>query len=361
MPNRSNSPQYYSRGPVVTIPGEAAGPADSGFRGRSEWNQQSSDPQYNPYRSIAPVGPANGFFNNSIPPIGPGNGFGSNQNNYIYGTAINPMPVIAGAPPLLGGYYYGNYCDAAVPSYTYPSVYSTYAGFPRFLFNPTVIVVSQPYSPVYVSAYLPFNPPTYSVTYNQTNYYFASENQARDLEAGGDQAAEARRNAYSYDSYQAAFADIARAWTNGDSSLLRRHLRDSDTRLSVFLNNKYSYSIASGDFLQITRDALNSLNTVSFEFTRLRKAKNGDVTAFGKHVYRTADASANAGNDSGGETVPFDQSGSLSKNSPTDDEPTGPIREAAKTVYVSYTLRHGEGQWYLIATDSSAQSLTASE
>ena len=393
-PARISTPSYSSRGPAVTIPEEVSRPSHPDYRGgrpsySQQDNQPSADSQYNPTRLVAPVGPANGFFNNSIPPIGPGNGFGSNsfsnngysngpvrittpqgpqyfprhhdnyENNYVYNTVINPSPVIIGAPSLLGGYYYGNYCDNYVENYTYPSVYSSYFGFPRYLYNPTVIVVTQPYCPVYTTSYLPFYPPLYPVTYNENNYYFSNEERTRDFEAGGDRAKEAIRNSYSADSYQAAFADIARGWSDGDIKLIRRHTRDSDTRLSIFLNKKYSYSIASGDFLQITRDALDRLNTVSFDFTRLRKAKNGDVTAFGKHVYRVSDTSTRSGAD--GDTVPFDSNGSDTSSSSPYSQSSDPASGDKKTVYVSYTLHRKDDKWYIIAVDSSEHSLTASE
>ena len=220
-------------------------------------------------------------------------------------------------------------------------------------------MVTQPYCPVYTTSYLPFYPPLYPVTYNENNYYFSNEERTRDFEAGGDRAKEAIRNSYSADSYQAAFADIARGWSDGDIKLIRRHTRDADTRLSVFLNKKYSYSIASGDFLQITRDALDRLNTVSFDFTRLRKAKNGDVTAFGRHVYRVSDTSSRSGSD--GDTVPFDQNGSDSSSSSPYGQSSDPASGEKKTVYVSYTLRNKDDKWYIIAVDSSEHSLSASE
>ena len=379
----------YSHGPAVIVPEEMPRPLRPTGRYREQShvnnqynnsqnssNQSYSDPQYNPTRLVAPVGPDNGFFNNSTLPVGPGNGYfnapvrittpqgpqylprQNYQNNYVYNTVINPSPVIVGAPSLLGGYYYGNYCDNYVQNYTYPSIYSSYYGFPRYLYNPTVIVVSQPYCPVYTTSYLPFYPPLYPVTYNENNYYFTNEERTRDIEAGGERAKDALRNSYPAGSYQAAFADIARAWTDGDVKLLRRHTRDADTRLSVFLKKKYSYSIASGDFLQITRDALDRLNTVSFDFTRLRKAKNGDVTAFGKHVYRVADSANNTGES---DTVPFDQNGIDGTDASPYSQSADPASGEKKTVYVSYTLRHKDDKWYIIAVDSSEHSLTASE
>jgi len=407
FPTRIDTPPSYSRGPVVNVPDAAAYPSRSGsrYQERPNYNQPNTDLSYNPTRLVAPVGPANGFFNNSTPPVGPANGFFNNstppvgpangygnnsysnngysngpvrittpqgpqyfsrhhdhdnyENNYVYNTVINPSPVYLGAPTLLGGYYYGNYCDSYVQNYTYPSVYSTYYGFPRFLFNPTVVVVSQPYCPIYTTSYLPFYPPLYPVTYNENNYYFTNEERTRDFEAGGDRAKEAIRNAYPADSYQAAFADIARGWSDSDIKLIRRHTRDTDTRLSVFLNKKYSYSIASGDFLQITRDALDRLNTVSFDFTRLRKAKNGDVTAFGKHIYRVSDSTTRSGGD--GDTVPFDSNGSDTASSSPYSQSSDPTSGEKKTVYVSYTLHRKDDKWCIIAVDSSEHSLTASE
>ena len=328
-----------------------------------------------------PVGPGNGFFNSQTPPVGPANGYGNSYPNrqrdyptrqrdypnrwrgqprpdpgstYIYNNYHNYDNYPSYAPPLLGGYYYGGYSSIAASTYTYPSVYSVYSGFPQYIYGgggTNVIIIGQPYQPVYDTTYLPFSAPTYSATYNQNNYYVANEARVKQLEEGGAPAQEAIKNAWPAGSYQAAFGDIARAWTDGDVALLKKHLRDNDTRLSVSLNKKYAYSLKSGDYAQITRDALARLGTVSFEFTRLRKAKNGDVTAYGTHVYRAGETAAeSAGAD--GATVPFDQTGPADdQTDPTDS--TGP----AKTVYVSYTLRHQADQWYIVSVDSSDTTL----
>ncbi len=319
-------------------------------------------------RPIRPSGPTYGYSNNGYSNSGPDLRIttpGGAQlvpptvyhNNYIYNN-YNSSTVIVGAPPLLGGYYYSNYSDVYAPACTYPSVYSVYAGFPGYIFNAgSGVVVAQPLSLPYVTPYLPFNTPSYSVTYNQNNYYVASESRAREIEGGGVPARAALKNAYPADSYQAAFADIARAWAEGDIAPLRRHIRDTDTRVSVFLNKKYSYSIASGDFVQITRDALDRLHTVSFDFTRLRKAKTGDVTAYGVHVYRTGDGQSGAD----GGTVPFDGSGTSQETTSPYDKAEDPAVGVEKTVYVSYTLRHRDGQWYIIGVDSSDHALVPAQ
>jgi hypothetical protein len=289
-----------------------------------------------------------------------------------YGTGFygGGLIVSTDSPALLGGYYYGNYCDTYFGANTYPAIYGDYEGFPQYIYNPGVIVLGQPYTPSYVTPYLPFFAPAYPVGYGDSDYYVGSPERVAQVEEGGAPAQQALRNAYPDDSFQAAFGDIERAWRDGNIALIRKHIRDNDTKISVAFKSKYSYSIASGDFVQITRDAFDRLNTVSFEFTRLRKAKNGDVTAYGKHVYRvavpeSADNTGDTGSAAGsgttgdgaqpGQTVPF----STGQPASADQSNTagGGTADQDKTVYVSYTLRHGDGQWYIIAIDSSPADL----
>lgn len=400
-PSYSNAPVFRRErpsGPAVVVPDPFEATPSSGYRRPRPGRSGGSANGYS-NQSISVFGSRNGYSNTGdirpTRPVGPAYGYSNSgsftngsdlrittplgaqhvpptvyRNNYIYNNYnVNRSTVIVNAPPLLGGYYYGNYCDTYVQAATYPSVYSVYAGFPQYIFNaaPNVIIVGQPVYLPYVTPYLPFDTPNYSVTYNQNNYYVASESRAREIEGGGAPARAALKNAYPADSYQAAFADIARAWTEGDIAPLRKHSRDTDTRISVFLNKKYSYSIASGDFLQITRDALDRLHTVSFDFTRLRKAKTGDVTAYGAHVYRTGDGQS--GKDGG--TVPFDGSSpdaGATDADGTSREATSPYDKAddpavgvEKTVYVSYTLRHRDGQWYITSVDSSDHALVPAQ
>ncbi len=317
---------YSGTGPVVTLPSAPYSPNRGGTYGNGSYGGGAFLP---------PVGPANGFFHNPIPPVGPANGYFSGQ-----------APITGGGPALLGGYYYGNYCSNYAPN-SYPSVYSGYSGFPQYVYS-NGIVVADPQPVDYSTPSLPFYTPVYETTYNQNNYYVATPERVEQLQEGGDQAKAALEHAYPADSFQAAFADIAHAWTDGNISLVKNHLRNSDTRISVFLDGKYSYSIASSDFSEITRDALDRLHTVSFNFTHLRKLKNGDVTAFGTHVYQGA--SSDGGTDTG--IVPFDQAGN-------DTAADGSALGADKTAYVSYTLRRYGTEWDIVATDSARHDLAA--
>ena len=409
MPTYNSAPVYGngpgfrtegSSGPAVNVPDQFEDMSGSGFHrlrpgrfsGSSNGVSGLSDYPFgarNGYsinednRPVRPIGPAYGYPSSGYPnnsysggtdlrittPVGqqfiPPTAYSNNYiyNNYNYNNYISRSTTIINAPPLLGGYYYGNYCNTYVQATTYPSIYCAYDGFPQYIYNstPNIIIVGQPMYQPYVTPYLPFDTPNYSVTYNQNNYYVSNESRAREIEGGGAPARAAIKNAYPADSYQAAFADIARAWTEGDIAPLRKHIRDSDTRISVFLNKKYSYSIASGDFSQITRDALNRLHTVSFDLTRLRKSKTGDVTAYGTHIYRTGDAQSSK--DTG--TVPFDQNGTDAGGTGADaspyDKAADPVVGAQKTIYVSYTLRHRDGQWYIVEVDSSDHDLVPAQ
>jgi len=279
--------------------------------------------------------------------------------NYVY--ADNDVTVISGAPIMLGGYYYSGYCPVRTGPYVYPSVYCTYDGFPQYIYNPGAVILSEPYFPIYNTPYLPFYTPPYQVTYNQTNYYVDNEQRAQEIEEGGEPARTAIKHAYAEGSYQAAFADVEKAWTDGDVGLIRKHLRDNDTKISVLIKSKYAYSISSDDFAQITRDALDRLDTVSFKFSRLRKARNGDVTAYGVHVYRSTTSDNGDGSSSSSQdTVPFSSDGSSSDTSNYDQSGSS-ASGTEKQRYVSYTLRKHDDAWYIVMVDSSSSKLVPSQ
>jgi len=288
--------------------------------------------------------------------------------NYIYPNSDGSLgytPVNSNNGGYLGGYYYGGYCES--PSYpsTYPSVYSAYSGLPQYISDPGYIIIGDPYSPDYITSYQPFNSqpaaaPT-AVTYNQNNYNtnnYYLQAPAPQSDAAKDSTTPTHAS-FDAGSYQAAFTDIEKAWVDGDINLIQSHLRDSDTKISVNLKGKYAYSIGSDDFVKITRDAFSNLNTVSFEFTRLRKAKNGDVTAYGTHTYLAVTqasaptSSAKGSSDDSSATVPFDQPDNSSPSSSKDS--AGSV--VTKKVYVSFTLRQGDSQWYIVALDSSTSPL----
>jgi len=273
---------------------------------------------------------------------------------------------------LYGGYYYGGYCPASTGQNVYPSVYYGYGGMPEYMYNPAVIV-TEPAYPQYDTPYAPFAQPTYQVTYNQTNYYgqpaqSTGAAQGASSDTGGGQSdtgsvddtrlppgtTAADQDTAPSGSYVSAFADIERAWNDGDIGLIRKHLRDKDTKISVLMKRKYAYSISSDDYAEITRDAFDRLATISFKFTRLRKATNGDVTAYGVHVYQVSESGDDGKSDSGSGTVPFDTNGS-SSDTDQNAQPQGATMQ--KTMYVSYTLHQRDGEWFITMVDSSPDKL----
>jgi hypothetical protein len=64
------------------------------------------------------------------------------------------------------------------------------------------------------------------------------------------------------------------------------NLVDPQVKVSVFLKGKYEYSLSSNDYLDMTRDAMQNMDTIQFDITRLRKRALGVYVASGKHVYR---------------------------------------------------------------------------
>jgi len=319
-----------------------------------------------PTRTFVPSPPATVVPVNITPPSRPERHHRHEPPPYYSTVTI----VDGGTPTLIGGYYYPNYCEDPNGPNVYPSIYSIYGGFPGYIYspNPGVTVVSDPYYPNYATGYSPFSTPTYQVTYNQNNYYTATPQAAEAIQDGGNQAERAIKSAYAEDTYQAAFADIEQAWISGNLGLIRKHLRDADTKISVLINRKYAYSISSDDFSQITRDAMQKLDTVSFKFTRLRKAKNGDITAYGIHTYVPGTQS----DDKADDTVAFDtksDTGDSSQDSSTTttsngDAPSKPadvVSGEHKTMFVSYTLRKDDDGWIIVLVDSSTKKLVPSQ
>ena len=95
---------------------------------------------------------------------------------------------------------------------------------------------------------------------------------------------------------------------------------NSGDKIAVLLGNKYDYSIDSDDYLSMTHDALEDMQTNSFVWNKVRERSDGTYTAFGTHRYT-------------------DSSGST------------------KTVYVSYTLEKIGREYYIIEVGSGTSPL----
>ena len=82
-----------------------------------------------------------------------------------------------------------------------------------------------------------------------------------------------------------ALSDIQNAWLDGRADLITNHM-DSGQTIAVLLDGNYDYSLTATDYYDMTADAIDKIQTVSFTWQETRERTNGDFTAFGKHAYR---------------------------------------------------------------------------
>jgi len=87
-------------------------------------------------------------------------------------------------------------------------------------------------------------------------------------------------------------ADVARAiqkaWVEQDVQSLA-DVVDKQKRVAIYLRGKYQYSLPPQDYLDLTRDALQSTKTQRFEIDTPQKKEKGVYLLTGKHTYKGAD------------------------------------------------------------------------
>ncbi|OFX16210.1 MAG: hypothetical protein A2Z18_02640 [Armatimonadetes bacterium RBG_16_58_9] len=182
--------------------------------------------------------------------------------------------------------HYGYWSFAFYPDFTRRSMYFYYGYFPYIQVTrvyesayPEVIYIERP---IYISG----------------GYYLESQK---------------------YTALDDALADIRGAWVAGRYDLVEQHVMRDD-KVAVFLDGQYDYSIDGDDYLSMTRDAIEDMETISFVWDKVKGRADGTVTAFGTHRYH---------------------------------DTTG----AARTVYVSYTLDTVGGRYYIVEVGSSVDPL----
>jgi len=116
-----------------------------------------------------------------------------------------------------------------------------------------------------------------------------------------------------------AVYDIEDSFRNEDITLLAR-VTDPNTKIAIFTEGKYDYSLEPNDYLDMTRDFTRSVRTTSFEAYRVHYRASGVYQVFAKHVYR-------------------DQDG------------------RSKTVYLCMVLERIGGQWTLTQIETSPERL----
>jgi len=90
------------------------------------------------------------------------------------------------------------------------------------------------------------------------------------------------------DGLETATDDIREAFRSNDINSLV-NLTDPNVKIAVFLKGKYEYSLNANDYLDMTRDMLQTTDTVQFDLTRFHKRASGVYVISGKHVYTDHD------------------------------------------------------------------------
>jgi len=166
----------------------------------------------------------------------------------------------------LGFAFYPSYC----PTYDFASVYYSpyyfyYGNCPPYIYRHGCF----------------YGPPP--VVYVEVPVYVGAD--ARGYDTGPDDYYLRRR----YDDHDPeldrAIDDIRETFRGGNIEPLVQ-LVDPKVRIAVFQKGKYEYSLESNDYLDMTRDALTTTDTVQFDLYRVQRRAAGVYVVSGKHVYK---------------------------------------------------------------------------
>jgi len=114
-----------------------------------------------------------------------------------------------------------------------------------------------------------------------------------------------------------AFADIRTAFLAGRFDLIESHIDIAD-QIAIMTDGKYDYSVPAKDYLDMTYDALEHLQTTGFIWENVKWRTDGTVTGFGVHRF-------------------LNSSGRM------------------RAVYISYTLKHEKTDYVIMEVGSSTK------
>jgi hypothetical protein len=117
-----------------------------------------------------------------------------------------------------------------------------------------------------------------------------------------------------------AISDIQRAWENNDFNSFAQHL-DNNSRISIYLDGEYAYSLSLNDYAKMSQDAIENINTVNFIIDRVTQRDNGQYVLYGTHIYRLSDSDI-------------------------------------RTVYVTFTFEKNGENYYIVEAGSSSTKLS---
>lgn len=86
--------------------------------------------------------------------------------------------------------------------------------------------------------------------------------------------------------------DIKSAWLYGDGGRLLTHINAS-VPVRIYQRGVYKYSLEPEDFRDITKDALNRVDTTGFEWTKIDQSRADEVVLTARHTFRDPDGKRN--------------------------------------------------------------------
>jgi len=215
-----------------------------------------------------------------------------------------------GGYPYGGGYYPYNY---GFGSYGYPG-YSDYSGYSNYLplVPPQVIVVPDPNAAGAGGVRsAPAKPETTPKPETNPN---PEKQRSDDFYLKGNDEGE---------SISDALDDIRQAWLKGDWERLKARF-STDGKVGIYPGGTFKYSVDSGDFARLLKQAMSRIETTAFDLDRPRSDEPGRAFVSGKHTFLDVD-------------------------------------KKKQETYVSYTLSRVDRKWKIIEAGSSSSPIKGHE
>lgn len=95
-------------------------------------------------------------------------------------------------------------------------------------------------------------------------------------------------NSSTQSSMRDTMEDIKSAWLDADGGRLLQHINQA-IPIRIYQKGVYKYSLEPDDFRDVTKDALNRVETAGFEWTNVEKVSAEEVHLEAKHTFKDAD------------------------------------------------------------------------
>ncbi|MBP5738705.1 MAG: hypothetical protein J6X38_06465 [Abditibacteriota bacterium] len=106
--------------------------------------------------------------------------------------------------------------------------------------------------------------PTYVVTYDYGRDYYLEDAKVPSLA-------------------RIAFDDIAAGWRSSRAQEVARYIKSDD--IAVLLDGSFEYYVSAKDYENMLYDAMDSIDTIDFNWYAIRRASDSTYTAYGVHTY----------------------------------------------------------------------------